>query len=267
MPHIFYETAINEKAVYMSNINEKNKIEDKTEQGVPNVPSDALSYSFKQKIDNFFYHYKFHTIVAVFLTFVIIWTIISSVGKNTEDAYIGYIGDNSYTQEEIQTITQNISSALKHLGDGEDYIIDFRPYNYLSAEQIEEEASRAEALGRDYEYYPVKNEKNFESFMSELQMGDIAVWFVSGEVYERMDKSNLLPIEYILGYVPEGAVDEYALKCSDLDITSVVKRTSNNTYLIMRASREYSAMMGEEEVMRQLERDKALYKAIVEYKK
>lgn len=231
------------------------------------APSDKLSHAFKKKVDNFFYHYKFHTIVVVFLAFVIIWTVASSVGKNTEDAYIGYIGDVSYTQEEIDEIGKKVSSALKLGEDGEDFIIDFRPYNYLSEDQIEAEAKRAEELGRDYEYYPVKNEKNYESFVSEIEMGDIAVWFVSSQVYERMDKSKLMPIEYILGYIPEGAVDEYALKCNDLDITSVVKRTSNNTYLIMRGSREYSAMMGEEEIMRQLEKDKALYKAIVEYKK
>jgi len=250
----------------MNSINEQNVSAQESEQSTHNAPSDKLSYTFKQKVDNFFYHYKFHTVVVLFLVFVIVWTVATSVGKNEEDAYIGYIGEHSYSQEDIERISNNITSALKLGQNGEEYVIDFRPYNYMSEAQVEAEVSRAEELGRDYEYYPVKNEKNYESFVSELEMGDIAVWFVSHQVYERMDKSKLMPIEYILGYIPEGAVDEYALDCSKLDVTSVVSRTGN-TYLNMRGNREYSAMMGEEEIMRELEEDKALYKALAEYKK
>ncbi|MEE1357481.1 MAG: hypothetical protein UHG68_07975 [Clostridia bacterium] len=231
--------------------------------------NEQVNYTFKQKLDNFFYHYKWHVIIGAFLCFVLIWVIFSSFFQKGEEAYIGYIGDYAYSHEEKRKISDKISAAidLDLDGDGE-CAIEFRSLHYLSAAQVEELAQKAEKLDREFEYHPVQNEKNYENFVNELETGDTAVWLVSKEVYEMMDKSSLMSLQDILGYTPEGAVDEYALDCADLDFaTDMTREIKYNSYLIMRVERDYSFIMGEQTAYDELEDDKALFKAVAEYKK
>ena len=83
-----------------------------------------------------------------------------------------------------------------------------------------------------------------------------------------MDKSVLMPIEDILGYTHNGAVDEYAIDCASLPFSYDMTRTVTfNTYLVMRAVRTFSFIMGDEIAERELEEAKIIYKAIVDYKK
>lgn len=222
---------------------------------------------FKKKIDNYFYHYKWHTIIGAFLVFVVIWVAITSIGKNTEQVYVGYIGEYSYSNEQHREKSEKLTSMI---GDvlGKDILIEYSPLFYITDEQIKVEKEKAESKGEQYVYYPERIKKNYDSFVSELEMGDIGVWFVSMEVYERMDKSRLMRVEDILGYSPDSVYDEYAIDCSKIDFPhQFARETSFNTLLILRGNRDWSSMFSEKEMMAELELDKTLFKAIIEYKK
>ena len=123
--------------------------------------------------------------------------------------------------------------------------------------------------GEDLQFHPELNRKNYEHFEKELESGSTSVWFVSKEVYDMMDKSILMPVQDILGYIPEkGLVDEYAIDCSSLSFShDMTRAVTYNTYLVLRVGRSYSFIMGEDIAAQELEESLALYKAIVEYKK
>ena len=231
--------------------------------------NDKLSYTFRQKIENFIYHYKFATIAVAFIVFVLLWVIISSFSQKGEETYIGYIGEYAYSHSEIEQISGEMSRGLGVDLDGDGKCsIAFVPYNYYSDSQIEELSTMELKEGEDLQFHPVLNQKNYEQFEREIESGNTAVWFVSKQVYDMMDKSVLMPIEDILGYTHNGAVDEYAIDCSSLTFSYDMTRTVTfNTYLVMRAVRTFSFIMGDEVAERELEEAKIIYKAIVDYKK
>ncbi len=231
---------------------------------------EKQSYTFRQKVENFFYHYKFQTIAACFLLFVLVWAIVTAIGKEGAEVYLGYIGEYSYSNSEADALGEKMSDLLGLDVDGDGRSnIQLNRYHYYSDEQIKELSEKAKEKGEDIGYYPVLNEKNYRYFLTELEGGNTAVWFVSKEVYEMMDKSTLMTVEDALGYLPEnGVVDEYAIDCSTLRFSvDTTREVTFNTYLIIRGSRVHSFIQGEQEARAELERSLALYRAIVEYKK
>ena len=232
-----------------------------------NVTETPLT--FRQKVENFLYHNKFWVIAAAFLIFVFVWMIVTGIGKNTQEAYIGYIGNYAYSPREEGEKSTLISNALSIdlEGHGKSEIA-FYAKAYLSEEQIEEKSKEVERQGDVYMYSPARNESNYEYFIKELDMGDTAVWIVSHEVYERLDKRYLLPSSEALGYEHEASVDEYALDCSKLDFcTELMRENCLGSYIVIRAQRQYSSLMGTEEMNLQDEEDRRLYRAVVEYAK
>ena len=224
--------------------------------------------TLRQRIENYWYHYRFRTIAAAFIIFVVIWGIIMAVGRTGEDITIGYVGEHLYTQEQAEDAGVKLSACLDLDldGNGETEIM-LVQYQYLADSQIKELAADAEKKGLEFSYYPEVNSHNYELFENELATGNTSVWMVSPEVYEMMDKSMLMPISEVLGYVPEkGVVDEYAINCMSLPLCcKAVMTLSTNSYLVMRADRQYSFIMGDERMEAELEDGKALFRAIVEY--
>ena len=232
--------------------------------------NDKLSYTLRQKIENFVYHYKFQTIAVAFIVFVLLWVVISSFSQKGEEAYIGYIGEYAYSHSEIAEISDKMSAGLGVDFDGDGKCrVEFVPYNYYSDSQIKDLSTMKLDEGEDLQFHPSLNQKNYEQFERELESGSTSVWFVSKEVYDMMDKSVLMPVEDILGHTLEkGMVDEYAIDCSYLSFSHDMTRTiTYNTYLVMRVKRTYSFIMGEDIAETELEQSKELFRAIVEYKK
>ena len=178
--------------------------------------TERQNYTFKQKVENFLYHYKFQTIAVCFVLFVVVWVIITSIGKGNEDVYLGYIGEYAYSNSEADALGERMSDLLELDvdGDGEDNIR-FNRYHYYSADQIKQLTESAKERNEDVGYYPVLNEKNYQYFTTELENGNTAVWFVSKEVYAMMDKSSLMTVEDALGYIPERVtVDGSEVDCT-----------------------------------------------------
>ena len=232
--------------------------------------NDKLSLTLRQKIENFWYHHKFAVIAVCFAVFVLLWMILSSIGKGGEEAYIGYIGEYAYSHGEIQDISEKMSSALGLDFDGDGKTkIEFVPTHYYSSSQIEALSTKELDEGEDLQFHPALNTKNYENFERELENGSIYVWFVSKEVYESMDKDLLIPVNDVLGYELEsGIVDEYAVDCSSLSFShDMIRTVTYNTYLVMRGNRNFSFIMGQETAEKELEENYELFRSIVEYKK
>ncbi len=225
--------------------------------------------TLKQKIENYWYHYKLHTILGAFILFVIIWGTVSAIGRTGDDISIGYIGEHMYTQEEAEGVCAKLSAFLDMDLDGNGKCdITLVQYQHYTDEQIAQLAAEAEEKGREFAYYPDLNKQNYRSFENDLATGNTAVWMVSKEVYEKMDKSVLLPISEVLGYLPDkGVADEYAIDCITLPLCcKATTALSANSYLVIRGEREYSFIPDDKEMTKQFENAKKLYKAIVEYK-
>lgn len=108
-------------------------------EGVGEVMTPATP---KEKIQNFWYHYKWHSLVALVLIIALLVCTLQFCGRTKYDAYIMYAGSKSIgrTQEngneaEIETVR----SALKRITDdfdgSGDISVNFSSYYFLSKDE------------------------------------------------------------------------------------------------------------------------------------
>lgn len=78
--------------------------------------------NFKKKAENFWYHYKWHLILGVFIAILLIYAVKSMVTKKENDLFAVYISDKSISEDtgknfEKSLIEENLMNDVN--GDGE----------------------------------------------------------------------------------------------------------------------------------------------------
>ena len=67
----------------------------------------SLRSPFLKKLDNFFYHYKWHSIVALFLVVVLTVTLVQACSKETFDVEVMYAGPKNLNDKQTVIDNQN----------------------------------------------------------------------------------------------------------------------------------------------------------------
>ena len=74
---------------------------------------------FNEKWDNYWYHYKWHTLGTIFIVFCLVFTIFEYFGRKPSDFDITYIGDYMNYEGLAADITENYSELIGDInGDG-----------------------------------------------------------------------------------------------------------------------------------------------------
>ena len=72
-----------------------------------------------RKLENFWYYYKWHTIVSLFLAFVIVVCTVQACSREKEDIRIIYAGGSYVEGEYHREISKALSSVLPEDFDGD----------------------------------------------------------------------------------------------------------------------------------------------------
>ena len=152
-------------------------IEGVGEVTVPSTP--------KEKIQNFIYHYKWHTLVALLLVAAILVCSLQFCAKEDYDAYILYAGSKNIgrTAEDgdVAEIATVISSLKRITGDFDkngEVALNFTNYYFLSADERKDLTDLNEAL--------LANDR--QSISSVLEHSEYYLCFISKAVYEEYHK-------------------------------------------------------------------------------
>ena len=160
---------------------------------------------FMKKLENFFYHYKWHTIIAAFFVFILALCVFQTCKKTSYDAYIMYAGGkNLRTMEEGETESTFVI-LYKTMGfyvgdydeDGEKNV-SFSDIFLPSADEIkklEEEGNAPYTLLGD----------NDELFRNNMLSGNYYVCLLSEYLFNEWTKNDNNPFVSITDYLPEGA--------------------------------------------------------------
>ena len=176
---------------------------------------------FVKWLDNFWYHYKWHTIVIAFFLFVgVVCFVQCSTSQGSAAIRLAYVGGYEPTAEERQNILNVFESVSpEEEGTGVGMAVDLRTFGVYSEEQIkklcwDEEAGQVHTPSANS--LQQLSHSNFEQFYSYSQTGDSAVWLVSENVYrENLDRSRIRPLSDLYQTAPESAYDEYAIRLSE----------------------------------------------------
>lgn len=110
-----------------------------SERAVPEIKSPFLLW-----LDNFWYHYKWHTLIALFLAVVLIVGIGQMCRKNKYDVFIMYAGAHDVQRKsatgvsEYETLLQGLKKITQDYDSDGEVSVSFLPLFLPSSAEIEE---------------------------------------------------------------------------------------------------------------------------------
>ncbi len=169
--------------------------------------------------DNFWYHYKWHTIVVLFFAVVFGVCTIQACTMEKADIVITYAGRVDLSIEENSDIGKDISALLS----GEKTLkAELSAYNVLTDEQIRAMQGKKDANGNIIRVDTAFYASQHDTFINQLQSGVGSVLLLDPEQYKTFIKEdgtsvNLMPLSEALGEIPEGALDAYSIRFGDTE--------------------------------------------------
>lgn len=138
---------------------------------------------FLKKLDNYWYHYKWHTIIALFLVAVILICSLQMFKKDKYDIEVLYAGPSSKLND-MQTIL-DIEAAFSDLlsdqnGDGK---VTVNLVSYWVNSNIENE----DFSQTDVNYTLNYSMTNKQAYIDEVKAGNVSVFLVSPELFHLVD--------------------------------------------------------------------------------
>ncbi len=162
----------------------------------------------KKWLENYWYHYKWHTIVAVFLIAVITFLIVQGVTKETHNFQIMYAGPanlDAAKKEELSDPFRQLQGAVKD----EDDRIAFASIYLLTEAQME-----GEILLTDFNRANLH--ANRQQFNTYTATGECLIYLLDPAWYTQLKDANaLVPLSDVLGATPQNALDEYGVRFKD----------------------------------------------------
>lgn len=173
-------------------------------KNIEGVGEVATPSTFKEKLQNFIYHYKWHTVVALFLVVTIIICSLQFCTKEEYDAHILYIGGKSIgrTAEngdvaEIVTVISSLKQVTDDFDKSGQISVDFTSYYFLSSAESEALDDVNEAL--------LATDK--EAIPGVLQHSEYYLCLISPSAYEQYhlvgDTERFLSLEELGADHPE----------------------------------------------------------------
>ncbi len=176
----------------------------------------AVRGRFFAWLDNYWYHYKWPTIIGAFFLAVVIVCTVQACTKDDYDLTVVYAGREALTSTEKENIRAAIMAAAPDTDKKEKLSVGFNAYNILSKEQITEMRGQTDADGNpvfvDNSFYT----SEFDTYSDYINTGDCAILLLEAWEFEALASAQrLMPISEVLGYTPEGAVSDYGVKLGD----------------------------------------------------
>ena len=221
---------------------------------------------------NFWYHYRGRVLVICAFALIFGIGITQFFLKKRPDIYIMYAGpvafDNVSTDNAERIFSELVGDDYNKNGKKE---VRFATVFYVSDSNVERDIDRqiaeAEEKGeevheRDYYYHTnlaeyrnsQENHNQYENFSNEIFAGDSVVVLLDPALYETVRKEGgFMKLSEVLGYTPEGAIDEYGIRFSATAIAQyyeVFSAPPDDTVLAVRQVSTLSAFTGKKKAQK-----------------
>ena len=149
---------------------------------------------FLRWLENYWYHYKWHTIIVVFFALVLTVTLVQCASVEETDVTVAFGGNvilNDAEYNGLKTILGDVCPSDVD-GNGEKTVA-FKNVSIFNEKQLEDQFTyyyeeldeyRLDEDGMNL--YKSTNLENYKNVQTYMMTGDCAVWFVSEYVYEEM---------------------------------------------------------------------------------
>ena len=193
----------------------------------PYVDPDEIKRptSFRAWVENYWYHYKWHTIVALFIIIIGAVLVTQMVTKEKYDIKAIYSGPAQLDGGELEKISDAFSELLSDdiNGDGKINAITYGEYLLSPEQQKELEAeAKKQSIAENTEYvflYTAEDRNNALNNTNTLvATGEAIICLMDKYNYDILRNNNAFAtLDEVLGYTPEFARDEYSVYLKDTD--------------------------------------------------
>ena len=175
--------------------------------------------SLKDRAVNFWYHYKWHSVISLILVLVLIVCSFQFCKKESYDIHVMYAGPyvvgktaSDGNEAEIVKVLSSLKKVTKYFDGDENVRVNFTNFLYMSAEEIENNDS-------DVDYAFISSDK--KSLEAALEYSEYYLCFISPSVYEEYNEMGdidmFMPLNEYSEYVSADAFySDNAIKLSEL---------------------------------------------------
>lgn len=216
----------------------------------------------KKWFENFWYHYKTHTIIGAVALVTLIICVTQIATREESDFHLLYAGpqniayrDKAYMQDAVEAIADDYNS------DGE-VVATFSDIVMLSPEERE----AAEENGAVFDNEFIMSSMN--EFDQHIMNGETVICLLSPYMYARVPEGGFLPLAEVLDEVPEGTHDEYAIYLSKTEFGQYFEGMNDlpeDTLLCVRRLATTSIFTGKKKAEKAHAANVELFKKIVEF--
>ena len=196
--------------------------------------------TLSEKLENFWYHYKWHTVAAFFVLLVVIVCSLQMCGRTTYDVYVLYSGEMPIESTRSDSSYHTMISALKLVTEDNDENGTVAPLlkNLLVPSGKEYDG----LVERGYERLIASDMAEFEQLM--VYSSEYYLCFLSEDTFREYDKptsSGAYPFSPLTDLVPEGSDARFAsdrgIYLSSLDFGSLagISELPADTVVCLRA--------------------------------
>lgn len=238
-----------------------------------------VSGGFTDKLSNFWYHYKWHTIAVLFAVFVIVICTVQCASNTRYDIQVLYAGNHAFSRtssdggypEYTEAVSSFESLTSDHDKNGE-INVSFLDLYLLTKEEIAEIEKDPESNQLSYQLL----QENSSMLKNNLDMSDYYVCFLSERLFRQYSEGegNEGRFAKIAPYTQSGAdydyVSEYGIRLSSLDVKDlpgISQLNAEDTVVCIRNVSAMSSMFGRETSEEQFHRGEDMLRNILSYSK
>lgn len=240
----------------------------------------AVEGGFSQRLENFWYHYKWHTIAALFVI-VVISVCVTQCATNTRyDIQVLYAGNHAFgrTSEdggysEYATMMSTLRDFAEDYDENGETNVSFLDLYLLTKDEIAELEKNPETNApASYQLL----QENTAMLKNNLDMSEYYVCFLSERLFRQYSEgeANKDRFARIESYIAEGGeydyVSEYGIRLSSLDIKELPGFShldAEDTVVCIRRVSAMSVMVAGKASQRQFENGEKMLRAILAYEK
>lgn len=217
--------------------------------------------SFTEWIDNYWYHYKWPTIVGVFFLFFFLVCIVQCSTRVDPDVMLMYSGPKQLSFDQVSQLEESVHSLMKtdYNGDGVKYS------EYLENIVLFDEYTVTDEQGN--QQVVINQSEQVQNYVTQVVSGEAQIYLVSPDVYQELRQQNVLThLGEVFGEVPVESHDltSYELGTLDLHTLPGFSELPGDTLLCLRVQKTLAV---KDEAAARAEHEWALeiYRTMIEY--
>lgn len=177
---------------------------------------------FIKWLDNYWYHYKWPTIIVAFFLLVGAVCFTQCASKEKYDLVVCYTGDAAIGKEQQQTLLEILNTLAPDAPKGEGkQSVGLTKYLIYDPEKLKTSCTNEDGVLDEWAYTSgtQTSSNNFKNFDTYVATGDVALYLVSEYVYSKrpdLGVNMMRPLNTVYGdALPTSAYDAYAIRFTE----------------------------------------------------